>query len=426
MSLSAEFVAGLAIGLPLGIVLAAVWIRSRGDGAEKAARVMLDAMRVEQEEARARNEQMVRSTVRDVVAGASAQALASSSENFLALASTRLDQYSQRSDAVLEARRREIGGDMAKVAEQLGKVEGLLGSIESQRAEQFGALGRALSEASERTGALQQTTEELRRALASARARGQWGEQMADNVLSLLGLREGIDYQRQRTVEGGRARPDFTFRLPRGLSVNMDVKFPFDNYQAYLVAADTTARASALKAFLADVRGRIREVTVRDYINPAAGTVDYVLVFIPNEQVFAFIQESDPSIVEEAFRRKVIMCSPFTLYALLAVIHRAVGVFALEQRSQDVLQVVAELRKAWEQYRESMERMGRHIEAVRGEYDKLVSTRRGKLDRTFDRIGALEAGEPGVVVAGEEIGIGEATGAAQQETPATSASDSDD
>ena len=417
MNLSAEFVAGLAIGLPLGIGLTALWIRSRTDGADKAARVMLDAMRIEQEEARARNEQTLRSTVRDVVSGASAQALASSSENFLARAATRLDQYSQRSDAVLEAKRQAIGGDMAKVTEQLGKVEGLLAGIESERARQFGALGRALSEATERTGALQQTTEELRRALASTKARGQWGEQMADNVLSLLGLREGIDYERQRTVEGGRSRPDFTFRLPRGLRVNMDVKFPFDNYQLYLLAADAGAQAAALKAFLADVRNRVREVTARDYIDTAAGTVDYVLVFIPNEQVFAFIQENDPSIVEEAFRRKVIMCSPFTLYALLAVIHRAVGVFALERRSHDVLRVVADLRKAWDQYRESMDRMGRHIESVRGEYDRLSSTRRSKLDRMFDRIGALEAGADDAIDAGTGDEIEQTPGAADGSEP---------
>ena len=91
------------------------------------------------------------------------------------------------------------------------------------------------------------------------------------------------------------AGPDYTFPLPQGRKVNMDVKFPLDNYVRYLEAERDADRETLKAQFLRDVKARIKEVTTRDYINPEENTLDYVLVFIPNEQVYAFINENDPT-----------------------------------------------------------------------------------------------------------------------------------
>ena len=77
----------------------------------------------------------------------------------------------------------------------------------------------------------------------------------------------------------------------------------------------------------------IKQLTTRDYINPAENTVDYVIMFIPNEQVYSFINEADITIMDEALKQKVILCSPFTLYAVLAVIRQAIENFNLERTS---------------------------------------------------------------------------------------------
>ena len=66
--------------------------------------------------------------------------------------------------------------------------------------------------------------------------RGEWGERMAEDILRLVGLVEGINYIKQKTLEGSSGRPDYTFFLPNSMKINMDVKFPLDNYQNYLDA----------------------------------------------------------------------------------------------------------------------------------------------------------------------------------------------
>ena len=83
---------------------------------------------------------------------------------------------------------------------------------------------------------------------------------MAEDVLRLAGFMEGINYHKQRTLEGGSNRPDFTFLLPRDLKLNMDVKFPFDNYLRYLEAGSEMEKENCKSAFFRDVRERVREL----------------------------------------------------------------------------------------------------------------------------------------------------------------------
>jgi DNA recombination protein RmuC len=244
-----------------------------------------------------------------------------------------------------------------------------------------------LRDVKETTNRLQATTGNLHKALAGTQARGQWGERMADDVIRHAGLQEGINYTRQTQTDG--ARPDFTFLLPGNLRVNMDVKFPLSNYLRTLEAPDPGAADAACKAFLRDVRGRIKEVTSRAYIDAAGGTLDYVLVFIPNERVYAFIHEHDPDLLDDAMRQKVVLCSPLTLYAMLAVIRQSVDNFRLEEVSNEIHRLLLEFRKQWETYVREMDKIGSALEKAKEAYDAVVTTRTRMLERQLDKIDAL-------------------------------------
>ena len=76
--------------------------------------------------------------------------------------------------------------------------------------------------------------------------------------------------------------------------------------------------------FLRDVRDRVKELATRGYLDAHDVTVDCLLMFIPNEQVYGFVQEHDRAILDDALKRKIVVCSPLTLYAVLAVVFLAV------------------------------------------------------------------------------------------------------
>ena len=102
--------------------------------------------------------------------------------------------------------------------------------MERERREHVGALSGQLREAGRQTQVLAETTQSLREALSSTTARGQWGERMAEDVLRLAGFVDGVNYRRHQPMPGSGGIPDYTFLLPQGLSLHMDVKFPLNNY----------------------------------------------------------------------------------------------------------------------------------------------------------------------------------------------------
>ena len=243
----------------------------------------------------------------------------------------------------------------------------------------------------------------LREALANTQARGQWGERMAEDVLRVAGFTEGINYLRQKTIKQIGSRPDFTFLLPKNLKLNMDVKFPLDNYMRFMETDSDIEKEKFRDTFLKDVREKIKQVTDREYINPEQNTVNYVILFIPNEQIYAFIHEQDSSILDNAIKSRVVLCSPVTLFAVLAIIRQAVDSFALEQTSNRILSLLGSFKKQWDKFLEKMELLGKKIEDAQKEYDSLSTTRRRQLEKPLNEIEALrtQKGLPPVIEEGD-------------------------
>jgi DNA recombination protein RmuC len=224
----------------------------------------------------------------------------------------------------------------------------------------------------------------LREVLASPKARGQWGERMADDILRLAGLVEGASYVKQRATPHGTI-PDVTFLLPKDRVLHMDVKFPIDNYARHIESGDDATRV----AFLKDVRARVKELGGRGYVDPAGGTLDYVLLFLPNESIYGFVHEHDPALIDEALRRKVVLCSPLTLYAVLAVVRQAADAAALEATSGEVLAVLGVFTQEWDRFCESLDKVGRAVDAIERAYGELAGTRRRALERPIARVEEL-------------------------------------
>jgi len=319
----------------------------------------------------------------------SMDALRKNSEEFLKLADAALSKQTQVGTGELEGRKKQIDLTVENIRAELTKIEKSVADFETKRAQSFGEINKGLQTAAEQTKKLQDTTEKLQQALTNTRERGQWGERMADDILRMVGLVENINYTKQQTQEIVGTRPDFTFKLPQDMKINMDVKFPWDNYRNYLNSQSEQDKATYIQKFLSDTRKKVKEVKSRDYINPEDKTVDYAILFIPNEQVFCFLQENDSSILDDALRDRVILCSPVSLFAILCVIKQAVENFALEQTSDKILSLFGQFNKQWTEYKKSMDRVGDRIKQADDEFGKLVSTRARALERPLNQIDDL-------------------------------------
>ena len=349
-----EIIVGIVVGVALGAaVVVALRGRARPDALEAAVR-------------RAASEQT--------------QALLQQNQALLAGERALVGEH-------LDGKKGLIDQQLATMSGELRRVTDLVGALEADRAQKFGELAGVLEAQRENVALLAETTQGLRQALSSTKARGQWGERMADDVLRLHGFIEGVNYRKQRAIEAG--VPDFTFFLPDGLLLHMDVKFPLDNYLRYLEADSEIAQRRARDDFLRDVRNHVKTLAGRGYSAAVEETVDCVLLFIPNEAVYAFIQEQDRTILDDALGQKLVFCSPVTLYAVLAVVRQAVDNFQVERTSNEILTRLSAFAKQWHAFVEKMDKLDRSLGTARRDFDELTGTRRRTLERELDKIDDL-------------------------------------
>ena len=333
-----------------------------------------------------------------------------SSEQLLRLAKETLDAKTSESSADLDNKKKLIDQSLSTLSkemqERMEKVQKLMTEINQNVPEKYGQVSQAISSIAQQSENLRKTTDSLRIALSGTQQRGQWGERIADDIIRHIGLIEGIHYLKQHQIDGSKSRPDFTFLLPENLKINMDVKFPGSKYLEYYQAADDGQREAAKKSFLTAVRARIKEVTTREYINSNDNTLDYVLVFIPNEQVYAFIYECDSEILDEALKQKVVLCSPLTLYAMLALIRQAIDNFNLRKSSNEIQSLLAGFSGQWKKFIDCMADLGKKIDSAKNEYDDMVGKRQKMLDTQVKKIDQLsKAGgiEPKIVGDGDSL-----------------------
>ncbi len=301
-------------------------------------------------------------------------------EDFLNLAGEKFKDISKQADENL-TKKKEL------IDQNLGDMKKTLKSLHDQSV----TLSGNLETSSKETQKLQESTSKLREILSSSQKRGQWGERMVEDILDFIGFMEDKNYVKQTQVESGE-KPDYTFFLPKEKKLNMDVKFPLASYERYINSELDEEQESHKKDFLRDVKLHIKAIAGRAYVNPGEGTLDYVLMFIPNESIYGFINQEDTQLIDYALEKKVLLCSPLTLYAMLSLIYQATRNFAMEEKATEVMNLLNAFRLQWDKYVEVMDKMGRSLETAQKDYDTMVGTRKNQLEKPLSKIEEITSG----------------------------------
>ena len=321
------------------------------------------------------------------------------------VADAKLDARLRQGTEKLDAGTKVFNKQAADINAELRRMQVMISELQERAAGQHGAVVKGLEQAARVTTELQQTAGGLREALASPKARGQWGERMAEDVLRAAGFRKGVNYHVQAGLETG-GIPDFTFVLPRGMSLHMDVKFPIDNYLRYLEAIDVDeSQAEKHRSqFRKDARTKVTELAGRGYAE-SADTVDYVLCFMPNESVYSFVHETDPDLLDLALANKVVLCGPSTLFAVLAVVRQAMDNFMVEKRGEEIMEVLSDFTVEWGKFSDHVDKLGRNLTTVQNTFDQLSTTRTNQMDRKLRRIEAIQSGSADAVLDLDDGGV---------------------
>lgn len=255
-----------------------------------------------------------------------------------------------------------------------------VGDLKNQNA----AIREQLAMTTKATEGLQISTDGLKNLLTNNRLRGEWGEQVADELLQAAGFVENVNYSKQTKTEQG--RPDITINLPDGAKLNVDAKFPFDDLLEYQEAKTPAAKKQALAKFNTSIKNKVKEITSKDYINPQDNTLDFVVMFIPNEMIFSFIYEKLPDINEYCNKRKVVLAGPFGFTAVLRLVLQAYKNFGYEKNLQEIFGLVSQFQDEYEKFGDHLQRLGSQLATTQKTFHEVEGTRSRQLTKVVDKI----------------------------------------
>lgn len=312
--------------------------------------------------------------------------LQSVSQQLITIADQKLSAEKQDIKTDLQNKKSAIEDTVKRLLTELEKSNHRMEELDKERIGSFRELKSELTINRKLTEQLSNTANSLKKVLANNQLRGHFGEQVAEDLLRMCGFVKGIDYYFNKTLKEGESRPDFTILMPDRTKVNIDVKFPYANLQKMTETEDKNSKQEYLKLFERDIKDKIRQVTTRDYINTQEDTVDFVILFIPNEMIFSFIYEKMHDIWNEGMKQKVIFAGPFNFTAILRLIRQSYANFKIQKDIHQIITYIKLFDEEFKKYNIEFEKIGSRIQLLSDQYDSVDRTRTKKLINTVEKI----------------------------------------
>ena len=152
---------------------------------------------------------------------------------------------------------------------------------------------------------------------------GDWGEHVLESILEDSGLREGIEFRTQYIVKdeaNANLRPDVIINCPDGKHIIIDAKTSITAYSEALGAETDIEREEKAKLHLKSVKAHVDELAKKDYQVYVDNAMQYKLMFVPNEGAYMMALNQDPSLMQYAYNKGIIIVNPTNLMLTLHLV----------------------------------------------------------------------------------------------------------
>lgn len=289
---------------------------------------------------------------------------------------------------------------VAPLHETLRRYESQVNELERDRVDAYAELREQVRSMGAVSGELRTETKQLVAALRAPQVRGRWGEHQLRRIVEAAGLLEHCDFAEQvtSTVEGRVVRPDLVVRLHGGRSVVVDAKAPFDAYLTAMEARDERGRDTHLDNHARHLRAHVDALSAKAYWSAFAQTPEFVVLFVPADPFLDVALQRDPTLLEHAFTRNIVLATPATLVALLRTVAYAWRQEALARNAVAVHELARELYGRLSTLGEHVAKLGNSLGGAVTAYNRAVGSLESRV-----LVSARKLADLGV--SGEELAV---------------------
>ena len=294
--------------------------------------------------------------------------------------------------ATLEGKTRSI---LAPFEEQIKGLSASVNTLQTTYSQEQGTISQLATQIT----TLQSTTTTLTNSLKSPTARGSWGENQLRNVIQLAGMESYCDYTEQFTGGEGESdqRPDVVVRLPNGAMIAIDSKAPLSAYLRMQDATDVPTKEIELKNHAKLMRDHMKKLSDKKYWNQFPQSPDFVVMFIPGEGFVSDAMRSDPNLLDDAMKNRVLVASPVNLLALLFAVAKGWQAHSIAEHAKEVAALGTELYERVGVVLTHVGKMGTNLSTASTAYNDMVGSLEGRMLPTLRKFRDLK------VVQGKEI-----------------------
>ena len=407
--------AGLLIGLAIGFLLAharastdiATLSATLGETRTNADR-QLEAERINAErqlEAAERSAEqqlqlasITQDKMREAFAALSSDALHKNSTAFIERADELIKRVTAETSGDLQKRQQAIELLVNPLKETLTNVEKQMKDVEKERTDSYAALRTQVDQMGKTSDKLQHETAQLVAALRAPQTRGAWGEHQLRQVVEFAGMIEHCDFAEQYSVNtsDGLQRPDLVVRLAGGKHVVVDAKVSIIGFLDAMGVDEAGAtsggmsRADHLRRHARHLRDHIDHLGAKAYWDLLPNTPEFVVMFVPAETFLNAALEQDPSLLQRAFEKNVVIATPATLIALLRTVGYTWRQEALAANAHDVLTLGRELYSRLSTMGGHISKLGTRLNSAVQSYNDTVASLETRVFTTARRLVELK------------------------------------
>jgi DNA recombination protein RmuC len=266
--------------------------------------------------------------------------------------------------------------DQAVVKESLDRLHERMRDLDQQRVSWQSQLKQQVDEVRHSTDSLRRETTSLSTALRRPQVRGRWGELHLRKAVELAGLVSRCDFAEQVSThtDDGVLRPDLVVNLAGGKHVVVDAKVPLDAFLDATGADTDQDRSRHLARHARQLRQHVDSLSAKAYWRALPATPEFVVLFVPGESFLSAALEAEPSLLEYAASRQVILSTPTTLIALLRTVAYAWTQEALADKARDIHELGRELYDRLAVMGGHFDKLGRSLTAAVTSYNKAVGS----------------------------------------------------